>query len=115
MSMTIILGDGTRVEVPYMPELMAFEHEGARIRDPLMSPCGQKWVPATTYGFEEYHTGGGCMAYRKVLPGGRYLLLTDEGGCDIPETREEADEAVLGLYSEAGDELACVILRDIPL
>lgn len=65
-------------------------------------------------GWYEWQTGGGCTAYGYNLPDGgpfnspnwdgRYLLLTDLGGCEMP-TRWD-DKVMVGLYdSETGDPL----------
>ena len=35
-------------------------------------------------GFDEWSTGGGCMAYGKELENGRQILITEIGGCDLP-------------------------------
>jgi hypothetical protein len=50
--------------------------------------------------WSEYHTGGGCMALYHVTPAG-YALITDEGGCAIPEPGEVA---MLGFYDEEGQQ-----------
>ena len=41
------------------------------------TPHGQEFVAA---GFEFYHTGGGCTAWRKDIAGGRHVLITDDDG-----------------------------------
>jgi hypothetical protein len=54
------------------------------------------------YGFYVCETGGGCLAYRTDNENGSYLMVTDEGGCDIP--REETDYLLVGYYENADDE-----------
>lgn len=54
-------------------------------------------------GFQEYNTGGGCMAWQKLLPDDRYIWIctTDQG------LFEDADqpEWVLGVYFDTEDEV----------
>ena len=35
------------------------------------------------YGFDIAATGGGCLAWRKDVADG-YYIITDEGGCNLP-------------------------------
>lgn len=47
-------------------------------------------------GFEIISTGGGCTAWCRTFPNGRYVLLTDE---DIGTTfKTDTDSAVVGVY-----------------
>lgn len=115
MSLEIYLISGTTLTVPYNADLMAFTHEDFQIRNPLLSECGRFWVSAETYGFEPFHTGGGCMALRRDVPGDRYLLLTSSDGSHIPDKPEDADTAILGLYTNGGDTIATTIVGEIPM
>lgn len=36
-------------------------------------------------GFEVWQTGGNCKAWGKTLPDKSYVMVTDEGGADLPE------------------------------
>jgi hypothetical protein len=36
------------------------------------------------YGFEDYGTGGGCMAWYAEHPNGNHTLITEPEGCSIP-------------------------------
>lgn len=112
--MTMTLPSGTTLKVPYVPDLMSFVHEDMQIRNPMMSECGRFGVDPTVYGFEVWNTGGGCMALRKDLPNGDYLLLTDEDGCRIPEAAEWAT-AILGRYTGGGTPYATITLVDVPM
>lgn len=50
----------------------------------------------------EIETGGqGCYSYRKDLPGGRFVLLTDEEGADLPE---EGKPTLVGFYPPDFDD-----------
>ena len=108
------LPDGRRA--PYDPALLAFQHEGKEIRNPLQAagPACVYWVSAETYGFYPFHTGGGCMALRKDLPNGNYLLLTTDDGGYIPDEPGDAEDAGMSLYSADGEPLADINLRDVP-
>lgn len=106
--------DGTVIKAPYDEALMTFVHEGTAIRDPFLSECGRFYTNPTYYGFEIYHTGGGCMAYRKVLEDGRYFLLTTSDGCHLPDEVEDAETATMGLYTADGEEIAGIDVADIP-
>jgi hypothetical protein len=46
-----------------------------------------------------WHSGGGNFAIRVVLPGWTYCLLTEEEGCDLPETSD--GPWLLGRYPDA--------------
>lgn len=51
-------------------------------------------------GLYHYHTGGNCMAYALHYASGAYLLVTDAGGCALPDTM---GEAMVGWYDANGD------------
>lgn len=106
--------DGTSYQAPYEDDVLSFEFEGISIRNPMLSECGRGPVDPKYYGFEEYHTGGGCMAYRLELPGGDYFLLTDGDGCGLPHCVEDAETAILGRYNSEGDTIALITVGDIP-
>lgn len=57
-------------------------------------------------GFEEWHTGGGCMALRRDFPVGQggkgYILVTDNQGDGIPDSM--TDELIIGFYDEDGND-----------
>lgn len=112
--MTFYLPSGTTLLVEYDPRLMAFVHEDMEIRNPMMSECGRFGVDPKSYGFEQFHTGGGFMALYKELSDGDYLLLTNADGDDIPEQAEWAT-ALLGRYNKDGEPLALITLLDIPM
>ncbi len=42
----------------------------------------KRWA---TTGFDVWHLGGISRAWRKLLPDGGYILVTDVGGYDLPE------------------------------
>jgi hypothetical protein len=109
--MTFYLPDGTTELRQYDPDLLSFEHEGYQIRDPMQSECSRFHIDPRKYGFEEYHTGGGCMALIKDLPSGEYLLLTDENGDDIPAIGDQ--EALLGRYTTEGEPVALITVGNI--
>lgn len=111
--MTMTLPSGTTLKVPYVPDLMSFEHGGMNIRNPMMSDCGRFGVDPKEYGFTEWHSGGGCMTLRKDLPSGGYFLLTDDSGAGIP-TAEEWATAIYGRYTRDGTPYATIALVDVP-
>ena len=63
-------------------------------------------------GFEHWHTGGGCTAWRKELPDGRYLMITDSSGCDATlgecheSHRDKPDAWMVGIHNDS-DCLDC--------
>lgn len=102
--LTLYLADGAELKVQYSDELMSFTHGEMQIRNPLLSECGRFAVDPKDYGFGGWPTGGGCVALRKELESGRYMLLTcSDGGDDL-----------LGLYSGEGEPLAIIRVGDIP-
>lgn len=104
--------DGSSWRVAYDPTVLAFVHEDMEIRNPMLSECGRFDVDPKYYGFEEYETGGHCLALIKTLENGDYLLLTDEDGGGIPETGDL--NALLGRYTNEGVPIAVVTLGNVP-
>lgn len=51
----------------------------------------------------DYDTGGGCKAWHLPLPGGKYILITDDGGAEPPT--DEDRQIMVGRYFEDGDPL----------
>lgn len=111
--MTVFLSDGREIMAPYDGELLGFEHEGTWIINPFVSDCSRFPVNPTVYGFEVWHTGGGCQAYRKDLQNDDYILLTTDEGL-LPDAPEDAERVILGLYTSEGVELAAINVSDIP-
>lgn len=109
--LTLYLADGAEHKVPYSDELMAFVHNDMQIRNPLLSACGRFAADPKDYGFEGWASGGGCVALRKELDNGRYLLLTHSDGIDLPDA---TSDDLLGLYTQDGDPLALIRVGDIP-
>jgi hypothetical protein len=63
-----------------------------------------KSIDYKAQGFTQYHTGGGCIAWRKDYESGCYALITDEDGCSLPD--HDAASVYVGLYdTEDGEEL----------
>jgi hypothetical protein len=88
-------------------EPVFFEFRGHAIHNPTVSECGRGPVDPAYYGFKMHHTGGGCTAWRRNLPGGRYLLLTDsEGGAGSTHVFKHGDPIMLGLYERDGEPIA---------
>lgn len=54
-----------------------------------------------SYDFEEWHTGGGCKAYRLELEDGRVILITDYDSY-IP--MRWSDKVLVGLYDDMIDD-----------
>lgn len=94
---------GGWVTTGYNAELMAF----GGVFNPLRTADDSADCCAEGYGFVLTNTGGGCMAYQLDLPDGRYLLLTDSEGCEVPSPSDD-ESPMLGLYSPEGDPLALV-------
>lgn len=109
--LTVYLNNGTAHKVPYSDELMAFVHNDMQIRNPLLSACGRFAADPKDYGFEGWHTGGGCVGLRKNRDGGQYMLLTCSEGLDLPDA---TGDDLLGLYTKDGDPLALIRVGDIP-
>ena len=109
---TLYLASGHTVPVPYSAALLAFVHLDIEVRNPMLSGCGRFNVDPQAYGFAPHHTGGGCMALRKDMKRGEYLLLTDSSGGHIPE---QGDQAVLGRYYADGTPAMTIDLVDVPM
>lgn len=111
-TMQVVGPNGEWKPAAYAPLFLAFMFKDIEIRNPYFSPDGKALVdPVQAYGFELYHTGGGCMALKKDFTGGGYLLLTLEAAVGEPE---EWDECSLGAYQDDGTPIAFCELRDIP-
>lgn len=80
-----------------------FDDEEHVINPTCCDPRGTACNPAI-YGFAPVATGGGCLALRRDLPDGSYILLTDTNGCGI-DLGEFGEEFFLGLYGCNGEEL----------
>src|SRR5690606_629305 len=50
-------------------------------------------------GFQVWHTGGGCLAWGKVIDGSEYLLTDDDGGITA---EHDAELWSIGRYEEDG-------------
>lgn len=109
--LTLYLADGAEHKVPYSDELMAFTFGEMNVRNPLLSECGRFAADPKDYGFEGWASGGGCVGLRKNLEGGRYMLLTDSDGLDLPDS---TGEDLLGLYSKDGEPIAIITIKNIP-
>jgi hypothetical protein len=77
-----------------------FIFDGMCIHNPMISECGRFEVSPETYGFDAVNTSGGCMAWRRSLEDGGYLLLTDNDGIHPPE---HWTEAIIGRYDAEGN------------
>ena len=64
---------------------------------------------AKRHGFEEMLTGGGCTAFTNTfeMPDNSMFLITEEDGCNVPETMDEA--CVVGRYTDGMD--VCLATR----
>lgn len=70
-------------------------------------------LPAGAFGagFALAHMGGGCMAMRKEC-GAFYMVLTSEGGDDVPD-QEDWDSNLVGVYHQAdGAVVMCVSVSE---
>lgn len=108
--LTLYLADGTEHKVQYSDELMSFAFGEMQIRNPQLSECGRFAAQPQQYGFEGWSSGGGCVVLRKNIEG-RYFVLTDSSGCDLPNG--DATD-LLGLYTDDGDPMAIIRVGDIP-
>lgn len=109
--LTLYLADGAEHKVPYSDELMSFSYGEMNVRNPLLSECGRFAAQPLQYGFEGWASGGCCVALRKQLESGRYLLLTGPSGADLPDA---TGEDLLGLYSQEGEPIAIISVKNIP-
>lgn len=74
------------------------EHLAKAITDKL-AWGGNDFLAAFPQTMTDYHTGGGCMAWKIALPDGTHLLLTGEDGSLCPDTRDTS--ALIGHYHDA--------------
>lgn len=90
---------------------IGFEHGGTWIVNPTTSECSRFPASPDYYGFAVVDTGGNCTAWRKDLPDGTYLMLTDAQG--VSHNFDFGAEMLLGLYraaDEHGEYVACKTL-----
>jgi hypothetical protein len=94
-------------EVPYDAELLSITVDGAVIYNPCRTPDDSAFCTPERYGFEVWETGGGSVAWGLMLPNGDCLLLTDSGGCDLPEEGDE-ESPMMARRDYAGYDLAAI-------
>jgi hypothetical protein len=104
---------GLYEEAPYDLSLLSFEFEGTCIQNPYLSQCSRFDADPKDYGFQEAHTGGGCMALILRLPDGGSLWLTDDDGMRLPEPGDWK-HILLGRFDADGQQLAYITVADIP-
>ena len=88
--------------------------DGLQVRNPLLALSESFAASPEGWGFHEWQSGGGCMAWRLDLEGGDYLLLTDASGCYLPDEPDDFETALLGRYTSNGDPVALIDIGDIP-
>lgn len=103
--------DGAVESKPLHAPLFAFQFEGATFHCPCVEPDGKTACLPTRYGFVEWHTGGGCMAYGLELGDGQYLLVTAFDD-EMPVIGNAAEEVTIGLYDAEGMPLAYATLNE---
>lgn len=64
-------------------------------------------------GFEQYNTGGGCMAYRGEVGEFTVLITKDNDGCSMPETFLEPVLVGFYLKDDEADEGTTVLFRSV--
>ncbi|QYW06447.1 hypothetical protein uan_035 [Pseudomonas phage UAntarctica] len=109
--MTIYTADGAEFKVAYIDELMSFTVNDMTIRNPLVSECGRFAVDPIEYGFEPWDGGGGSVGLYLQREEGRYMLLTDSSGLELPDA---SGDDLLGLYTNEGEPMALIRIGDIP-
>lgn len=110
--MKLVNDDGLEYEADYDPNVLAFVFEDMEIRNPFLSECGRFSVDPGYYGFKAVGTGGGCEALVKGLENGHYLMLSDEDGINIPDSKD-ISEALIGRYNEKGEMIAICAMKDV--
>lgn len=58
-------------------------------------------IRMNTLGFRSGITGGNCRAYIKDLDGSRYVLVTDNSGCDVDAIGP--NNWIVGLHDDNGE------------
>ena len=72
-----------------------------KITESQKAPPDEITTRCKAAGFEAWHTGGGCMAWRRETEAGYYVLITDLDGTGLGESL--ADKFYVGLHSEADE------------
>jgi hypothetical protein len=91
MAQTTFAGKATEVaELTLTPHgVYEFEFRGVGINHPARSECGRFWISPDYYGFSIWHSGGGCIGWRRdfVLEDGTpvYMLVTQDATADLEE------------------------------
>ncbi|MHD0644449.1 hypothetical protein ACYPKM_02280 [Pseudomonas aeruginosa] len=110
--MKVMTDDGDYTNAPYDEKLLGFVHGNAYIRNPFFSPDGRSRVSPQFYGFVLTETGGGCEAWTLPLSCGGQLMLTDDGGCYLPD-ENYWESALLGRYRQDGSDIGYCVLGEI--
>lgn len=92
---------------------MFFDPNFGHITNPTTTPGGNGTVHPSYYGFEEYNTGGGCMALHRTFDDGRYILITDHDGPGIPDFKERGQLFCIGAYDEDGEIWVRIMMNGV--
>lgn len=77
-----------------------FVNDGIEISNPTMSDCGRFPINLEKYGFEEWHTGGGCTGHAQIfnLNGQVVIMLLTDG--NLHHVSIEDKEISGGIFDE---------------
>lgn len=105
---------GIEFEAPYDPQILAFIHDDAEVRNPMRSECGRFSIdPRVEYGFKNHMVDEVCVAWTRELPGaGTIFLINRDGGC--PLLLGDDEHVVIARYDGSGKLLASSALSEIP-
>lgn len=93
---------GNCSEVPYNAKLLALKVNLVYIYNFLSTPHGEASCNPARYGFEVVNDVHGCVNYRRDLPNGDYLVITNEDGDCLPLLGDEVAPTLFLFNDEQG-------------
>jgi hypothetical protein len=98
MTMLTKLEPNTNPHEPIVP--LCFEAFGSMVVNPLYDVDGTTPVNPEHYGFEIWHTGGGCTAHCRefTLEGRKVVMMLTDG--NLSHIESESDQATVCVFTD---------------